>query len=339
MIICSSVKASFRSLLQLSGHFQLQMRGSMDDIILGPPSGSCCLMYNGHSSTRYSSISLSNTSAPSSLCCFRAFRRVCDGYALSKKSQNKYSLMTGISNNLKGSQATCFGYPFRHRSTSARLSVPKGGILSKLKSNIRCDLWSHRYIGAGLIFSLLLCYSNSKIVCAEVSKDKGDEEDSSGHVSHARKVYSDYSIIGIPGDGRCLFRSVAHGACLSSGKPPPSERFQRELADELRARVAKEFIKRRDETEWFIEGDFDTYVSQIQKPHVWGGEPELLMLSHVLRMPITVYMRDEDSGGLISIAEYGQEYGKDSPIRVLYHGYGHYDALLIPGKKGGISRL
>lgn len=33
----------------------------------------------------------------------------------------------------------------------------------------------------------------------------------------------------------------------------------------------------------FIEGDFDSYVSQIRKTHVWGGEPELLMASHVLK--------------------------------------------------------
>lgn len=33
----------------------------------------------------------------------------------------------------------------------------------------------------------------------------------------------------------------------------------------------------------FVEGDFDAYVSRIRKPHVWGGEPELLMASHVLR--------------------------------------------------------
>lgn len=57
------------------------------------------------------------------------------------------------------------------------------------------------------------------------------------------------------------------------------------------------------------------------------------------RMPITVYMHDEESCGLITIAEYGQEYGKDGPIRVLYYGFGHYDALQIPGKKGGKSRL
>ncbi|KAJ0099877.1 hypothetical protein Patl1_20618 [Pistacia atlantica] len=46
-----------------------------------------------------------------------------------------------------------------------------------------------------------------------------------------------------------------------------------------------------------------------------------------------------DAGGLISIAEYGQEYGQENPIRVLYHGSGHYDALHIPGKKSGRSKL
>ncbi|KAL4192986.1 hypothetical protein AMTRI_Chr06g174640 [Amborella trichopoda] len=142
---------------------------------------------------------------------------------------------------------------------------------------------------------------------------------------------------GVPGDGRCLFRSVAHGACLRLGKPSPSENLQKELADELRAKVADELVKRRKDTEWFLEGDFDTYVQQIRKPHVWGGEPELLMASHVLhfllqlvwfhRMPITVFMRDHKSGSLLTIAEYGQDYGREDPIRVLYHGFGHYDAL------------
>lgn len=33
----------------------------------------------------------------------------------------------------------------------------------------------------------------------------------------------------------------------------------------------------------FLEGDFDTYVKQMRQPHIWGGEPELLMASHVLQ--------------------------------------------------------
>ncbi|KAI4989781.1 hypothetical protein ZWY2020_038144 [Hordeum vulgare] len=157
--------------------------------------------------------------------------------------------------------------------------------------------------------------------------------------AHGKKVYTEYSVTGIPGDGRCLFRSVAHGECIRSGKPIPNENLQRKLADDLRTLVADEFMKRRTETEWFIEGNFDTYVSQIRKPHVWGGEPELLMASHVLQMPITVYMREEAAGGLIAIAEYGQEYGKEDPIRVLYHGCGHYEALHIPGNSEPRSKL
>ncbi|KAL5760128.1 hypothetical protein ACOSP7_018625 [Xanthoceras sorbifolium] len=136
--------------------------------------------------------------------------------------------------------------------------------------------------------------------------------------------------IRVAGDGRCLFRSVVHGAWLRAGKQSPSDSLQKELADELRAKVADEFVKRRADTEWFVEGDFDTYVVQMRQPHIWGGEPELLMSSHVLQIPITVYMRDKTSGTLKIIAEYGQEYGKENPIRVLYYGYGHYDVLRNP---------
>ncbi|CAN6449127.1 unnamed protein product [Victoria cruziana] len=133
----------------------------------------------------------------------------------------------------------------------------------------------------------------------------------------------------IPGDGRCLFRSVVHGACLRLGKPSPSESHQKALADELRAKVADEFVKRRADSEWFLECDFDSYIKHIRKPHTWGGEPELLMASHVLKMPITVCMREKSSESLVVISEYGQEYGREDPIRVLYHGYGHYDALQV----------
>ncbi|CAH2063766.1 unnamed protein product [Thlaspi arvense] len=208
----------------------------------------------------------------------------------------------------------------------------------EIKANMRSLYWYSRFAYTGVIVSLLVCYSStSQSAYAEASRDKDDDNSNNkvyskscdGKFHNGKRVYTDYSIIGIPGDGRCLFRSVAHGFCLRSGKLPPGEKIQRRLADELRTRVADEFINRRQETEWFVEGDFDTYVTQIREPHVWGGEPELFMASHVLKMPITVYMKDEKAGGLISIAEYGQEYGKEDPIQVLYHGFGHYDALLI----------
>lgn len=142
-------------------------------------------------------------------------------------------------------------------------------------------------------------------------------------------VICNYRVTGVVADGRCLFRAVAHMACLRNGEEAPDENRQRELADELRAQVVEELLKRRKEVEWFIEEDFDVYVKRIQEPYVWGGEPELLMSSHVLRTPISVFMKERSSGSLMNIANYGEEYRKDedNPINVLFHGYGHYDIL------------
>lgn len=138
-----------------------------------------------------------------------------------------------------------------------------------------------------------------------------------------------YRVTGVPADGRCLFRALAHGACLQNGEEAPDENRQKELADELRAQVVEELLKRREETEWFIEGDFDAYVKRIKQPFVWGGEPELLMASHVLKTSIHVYMKDRSSGIVTKIAIYGEEYEKEKefPINVLFYGYGHYDLI------------
>lgn len=227
---------------------------------------------------------------------------------------NYHSVM--LKNEVKHVKS-CLGFSHKCQTTNVKFLLPKND-----KCNIGPLSRSQGRVSTGLFFGLLICYSTYEPIKAESAQ----QED---YKSHGKQVFNDYSITGIPGDGRCLFRSVAHGACLRSGKSAPNESLQRELADDLRARVADEFVTRRKETEWFVEGDFDTYISNIRKPHVWGGEPELFMASHVLKMPITVYMYDKDCSGLISIAEYGEEYGKDNPIRVLYHGFGHYDSLQI----------
>lgn len=47
---------------------------------------------------------------------------------------------------------------------------------------------------------------------------------------------------GVAADGRCLFRAIAHVACLRNGEEAPDENRQRELADELRAQVISFFF-------------------------------------------------------------------------------------------------
>ncbi|KAH7537001.1 uncharacterized protein LOC107413195 [Ziziphus jujuba] len=218
-----------------------------------------------------------------------------------------------------------------------RCDVRRPGVQFELKGegswnaawDARPARWLHRPDSAWLLFGVCACLApvvdlldaNSEPV---VSDDKAnvvvpDEvvESSSG-----------YRVTGVAADGRCLFRAIAHVACLRNGKEAPDENRQRQLADELRAQVVDELLKRREESEWYIEGDFDAYIKRIQEPYVWGGEPELIMASHVLKTPISVFMRDR-TGGLVNIAKYGEEYRKveEDPINLLFYGYGHYDIL------------
>ncbi|XP_050212222.1 OVARIAN TUMOR DOMAIN-containing deubiquitinating enzyme 4-like [Mercurialis annua] len=192
--------------------------------------------------------------------------------------------------------------------------------------------WLHRPDSAWLLFGVcgVDCRSgvNPEIAVSDGKESDGDET-LSCDVRHDDDGSNDYKVTGVLADGRCLFRAIAHGACLRSGEEAPDENRQRELADELRAQVVNELLTRREETEWFIEGDFDAYVKTIQQPFVWGGEPELLMASHVLKTMISVFMIDRTSGNLVNIANYGEDYRRDdvNPINVLFHRYGHYDTL------------
>ncbi|KAL6661234.1 hypothetical protein ACP70R_000618 [Stipagrostis hirtigluma subsp. patula] len=174
--------------------------------------------------------------------------------------------------SLIGQQFRC-GLSAREGSLSIKLEMPSREKVSRIGWNWR---GMHQKIGgaaAGLCFGFSVTGLASVEVPVDRNIDNTQTSSSSTSSTHGKKVYTDYSITGIPGDGRCLFRSVIHGACLRSGRPIPNEDLQRKLADELRAVVADEFVKRREETEWFVEGDFDTYVSHIRQPHVWGGEP------------------------------------------------------------------
>ncbi|VAI18970.1 unnamed protein product [Triticum turgidum subsp. durum] len=99
--------------------------------------------------------------------------------------------------------------------------------------------------GAGLSLSFAVSGIANVVGPVDDGIDTTHTSESSTSYAHGKKVYTEYSVTGIPGDGRCSFRSVAHGECVRSGKPILNENLQRKLADDLRALVAAEFIKRR----------------------------------------------------------------------------------------------
>ena len=91
-----------------------------------------------------------------------------------------------------------------------------------------------------------------------------------------------------------------------------------------------ELMKRREELERIVEGDFEEYCANMRYPGAWGGEPEILVATHVLQRSIEVHMAMAGEP-LRSIGIYGNEdYGttKDSKTKLmfLFHGQGHCEA-------------
>jgi hypothetical protein len=85
-----------------------------------------------------------------------------------------------------------------------------------------------------------------------------------------------------------------------------------------------------------------TQCKRIMAPTFWGGEPELLVLSQMLQVPIYVYLRDSEAGGkkggngFHPLQKYGEKYSKPhgkekkkrKPVRLLYTGGNHYELLV-----------
>ncbi|KAI7730175.1 hypothetical protein M8C21_001463, partial [Ambrosia artemisiifolia] len=266
--------------------------------------------------------------------------------------------------------------------------------------DMRPARWLHRPHTAWLLFGVCAYLAPPPVDFMDVVTNSVDANDDciDGICTTSVLNSASYRVTGVPADGRCLFRAIAHMVCLRKGEDAPDENRQKELADELRVQVVDELVKRRKEIECKNPrrlaavvmppsshkrhrfdsrkcgrvccvhtalrvhhrrcyrsrqlpmpegnaigkrggcgggsgggsgGDFDAYVKRIQKPFSWGGEPELLMASHVLKTTISVYTFERGSINLSKIATYGEKYEQDeiSPIKVLFHGYGHYDIL------------
>eukprot|EP00284_Hemiselmis_tepida_P007424 CAMPEP_0174927990 /NCGR_PEP_ID=MMETSP1355-20121228/22683_1 /TAXON_ID=464990 /ORGANISM="Hemiselmis tepida, Strain CCMP443" /LENGTH=229 /DNA_ID=CAMNT_0016174131 /DNA_START=103 /DNA_END=792 /DNA_ORIENTATION=+ len=133
----------------------------------------------------------------------------------------------------------------------------------------------------------------------------------------------------IKGDGRCMFRSIAR-TIAHAERRPMSEKLETEDADYMR-QAAWQVIcvdkRAAFEQAKVIEGDMRQYCASMKSPTFYGGEPELFVLSELLRRPIAIYVPQQ--GGFKAVVEYGTKYlNERDRIRLLYNGNNHYDALL-----------
>lgn len=135
-------------------------------------------------------------------------------------------------------------------------------------------------------------------------------------------------IIRCPGDGNCLFSSI--GFHVSK----PHTVVRREIVDELRRgreRYVPFFTPKptqpirnrgqpgRDDLDTSHKS-YDTYVDEMSRGGVWGGEMELSAAASIYKRPVIV----RQSGGAYV---YGDAYKNKTPIELLYNGSSHYDAI------------
>ena len=149
-------------------------------------------------------------------------------------------------------------------------------------------------------------------------------------------------VIRVQGDGKCMFRSIALGLARNKGRilGPAAEEQE---ADQLRLAVAEALCRtpqrRRDFPEAVIslqvDDNIQNYCKKIMSPSFWGGEPELLVLSKMLKVPIYVYIAEGGGSTYNPIYKFGENFskaGKDwakrRPVRLLYSNGNHYDLLV-----------
>lgn len=201
MIVCPPIKTCTKNVLPVSGHFQKKMRRHVHN--LGSPivSSSCCfVLKQGISRIRYSRISVFRKSSWFSDCSYRAFRWFQYKSGVSSKKVSYPLLTVKSSANARGSQETSIGFSSWPQDATVKNLVLKRRLLSDLKLSVGPFSWSKGYGAVGLISGLLACYSTSNSAHAEASEGTGDNKEcansSADHISHGKKVHTDYSVIG-----------------------------------------------------------------------------------------------------------------------------------------------
>jgi len=127
-----------------------------------------------------------------------------------------------------------------------------------------------------------------------------------------------------PGDGSCLFHSIAYG--LRDGTSAST--LRRQVADfiaehptlEIADSPLKEWIM------WDSGASVSAYCRRMGQGGVWGGGIEMAAVSHMKN--VNVYVYQQGAGGYKRISCFvGPSGTSGRPVRVLYAGGTHYDAI------------
>ncbi|CAJ1461817.1 unnamed protein product [Effrenium voratum] len=146
------------------------------------------------------------------------------------------------------------------------------------------------------------------------AKDTKSAQETETFSSRAARVVSQ------PGDGSCLFHSLNYGLGGSGAAA-----LRAKLADFIAANPKAELAGNPicDWVLWDTGEDVQSYARSMRDGSRWGGAMELALCAQLRKVRIDIFERR--SGGFARIASFGD----GQPVRLLYGGRVHYDALEV----------
>ncbi|KAK2708719.1 deubiquitinase OTUD6B-like isoform X1 [Artemia franciscana] len=132
----------------------------------------------------------------------------------------------------------------------------------------------------------------------------------------------------VPSNGNCMYLAIDHQLQQHAQPSRGNAELRRATAKYMKERSHEflPFLTSPKTQELMTEPEFEAYCQEIEHTSAWGGQPELLAVSHVLKRTIKVLQAD--AAPLLI----GEEYSSEKPLTVTYHkhmyGLGaHYNSV------------
>jgi hypothetical protein len=135
----------------------------------------------------------------------------------------------------------------------------------------------------------------------------------------------------MPGDGACLFHSLAHGLSVLG--------LENEDGFSVRHRIADFIAQNPDHciagtelkhwVEWDSQKHVREYAQTLRRGQLWGGAIEMRVFCHMYRVDLGVYQAG--ASGLKRISDFAAEQMPRGTVLIIYSNGNHYDALLQVG--------
>lgn len=138
------------------------------------------------------------------------------------------------------------------------------------------------------------------------------------------------SVVRMPGDGSCLFHSIAHGLG-AYGHHEDGYTIRQQVASFLSQNADREIAGNslRSWVDWDSRLTVKNYSSRLTSGGFWGGAIEMAACAQLYGVDVAVYEEEYFGSGFRRISDFLSDSRPRGYVAVLYLGRMHYDALVV----------